>query len=87
MTLSEVDYACVVIRRQFYQPIPLPGVADHHVLFRVVVSVPETNGNLTSKQFNPHGSLLLSQFQDFPGHQTVTHSRGDFLKTSLLPNL
>ena len=58
MTLSEVNHACVVIRRLFYHPIPLPGVADHHVLFRVVVSVPETNGNSTTKQFNPHGSLL-----------------------------
>ena len=60
MTLSEVDYACVVTRRRFNQLIPLPGVGDHHhVLFRVVVSVPETNGNSTSKQFNPHGSLLF----------------------------
>ena len=59
MTLSEVNYACVVIRRPFYHPISIPGVADHHVLFRVVVSVPETNGNLTTKQFNPHGSLLF----------------------------
>ena len=60
MTLSEVDYACVVTRRRFNQPIPLPGVGDlHHVLFRVVVSVPETNGNPNSMQFNPHGSLLF----------------------------
>ena len=59
MTLSEVNYACVVIRRPFYHPISIPGVADHHVLFRVVVSVPETNGNSTTKQFNPHGSLLF----------------------------
>ena len=60
MTLSEVDYACVVTRRRFNQLIPLPGVGDHHhVLFHVVVSVPETNGQSTLKQFNPHGSLLF----------------------------
>lgn len=88
MTLSEVNYACVVIRRPFYHPISIPGVADHHVLFRVVVSVPETNGNLTTKQFNPHGSLRFhSQIQDFPDHQAVPRSRYDFFPTSTLPFL
>ena len=83
MTLSEVNYACVVIRRQFYHPISIPGVAAHQVLFRVVVSVPETNGNFTTKQFNPHGSLRFhSQIQDFPDRQAVPRSRYDFFSTS-----
>ena len=87
MTLSEVIYACVVIRRQFYHPITIPGVADHHVLFHVVVSVPETFGNIP-KQFNPFGSLHFhSQIQDFPDLQAAPRSRHDFFPTSKLPFL
>ena len=87
MTLSEVIYACVVIRRQFYHPITIPGVADHHVLFHVVVSVPETFGNIP-KQFNPFGSLHFhSQIQDFPDLQAAPRSRPDFFPTSKLPFL
>ena len=89
MTLSEVDYACVVTRRRFYQLIPLPGVGGfHHVLFRVVVSIQETNGNSTTKQFNPYGSLL--SFPDpglFPDRQAVPQSRYDFFATSFPPDL
>ena len=66
MTLSEVDIACVIIRRRFYQPIPLPGVGDHHqVFFHVVVSVPETNGNL-----NQSNSILIAHFIFFPRSRT-----------------
>ena len=88
MTLSEVDYACVVTRRRFNQLIPLPGVGDHHhVLFHVVVSVPETFGNIP-KQFNPFGSLHFhSQIQDFPDLQAAPRSRHDFFPTSKLPFL
>ena len=88
MTLSEVDYTCVVTRRRFNQPIPLPGVGDHHhVLFHVVVSVPETFGNIP-KQFNPFGSLHFhSQIQDFPDLQAAPRSRHDFFPTSKLPFL
>ena len=86
MTLSEVIYACVVIRRQFYHPITIPGVADHHVLFHVVVSVPETFGNIP-KQFNPFGSLHFhSQIQDFPDLQAAPQSRYDFF-LPFLPTL